>query len=99
MEKRLGWVPNAIRLAGQESLLVYCAHLQLIFSVLRRPPVSTILGREAGYGFCFLISAVLILLMLWLAAVWHGWKRNHPRFAKMALVGLVAAIVAIFLLL
>jgi hypothetical protein len=37
--------------------------------------------------------------MLWLAAVWHGWKRNHPRFAKMALVGLVAAIVAIFLLL
>jgi uncharacterized membrane protein len=99
MEKRLGWVPNAIRLAGQESLLVYCAHLVLIFSVLRRPPVSTILGREAGYGFCFLISAVLILLMLWLAAVWHGLKRSHPRFAKMAPVGLVATIVAIFLLL
>lgn len=99
MEKRLGWVPNAIRVAGQESLLVYCAHLQLIFSVLRKPPVSTILGREAGYGFCFLISAVLILLMLSLAALWHGWKRNHPRSAKMALVGLVATIAAIFLLL
>ena len=98
MEKKLGWMPNAIRLAGQESLLVYCAHLLLIFSVLRRPPVSTILGREAGYGFCFLMSAVLILLMLCLAAVWHGWKRNHPRSTRMALVGLVALNVVVFLL-
>ncbi|MGD0307885.1 MAG: heparan-alpha-glucosaminide N-acetyltransferase domain-containing protein [Acidobacteriota bacterium] len=99
MEKRLGWVPNAIRLAGQESLLVYCAHLLLIFSVLRRPPVSMILGREAGYGFCFLISAVLILLMLCLAAVWHGWKGGHPHLAKLVPAGLVAVNLIIFLLL
>lgn len=97
MEKRLGWVPGAIRLAGQESLLVYCAHLLLIFSVLRRPPVASILGREAGYGVCFLLSVGLILLMLLLAKPWHRWKREYPRFAKAALIAVSAVSIIIFL--
>jgi uncharacterized membrane protein len=98
MEKRLGWALNAIRLAGQESLLVYCAHLLLIFSILRQPPLSDIFGREAGYGACAILSLVLILLMLLSARIWHGWKRNYPRFAKFVLVAVVGVSVVIFLL-
>jgi len=98
MEKRLGWALNAIRLAGQESLLVYCAHLLLIFSILRQPPVSAIYGREAGYGVCAILSLALILLMLLSARIWHGWKRNYPRFAKSVLIAVVAISVVIFLL-
>ncbi|MGA2263654.1 MAG: heparan-alpha-glucosaminide N-acetyltransferase domain-containing protein [Acidobacteriota bacterium] len=98
MEKRLGWIPGAIRLAGQESLLVYCAHLMLIFSVLRQPRVASILGREAGYVACFLLSIALILLMLVCARIWHGWKRDHSRLAKMALWAVVGISAIIFVL-
>ncbi len=98
MEKRLGWVPGMIRLAGQESLLVYCAHLLLIFSILRQPPVVGILGREAGYGMCLVLSLALILLMLLAAKIWHGWKRGHPVSARCALIAAVVASVILFLL-
>lgn len=98
LEKRLGWAPGMIRLAGQESLLVYCAHLLLIFSVLRQPPTVLVLGKEAGYGVCFLLSLALIALMLLSARIWHSWKRSYPVFAKYALVSLIAISLVIFLL-
>jgi uncharacterized membrane protein len=98
MEKRLGWVPRAIRLVGQESLLVYGAHLLLIFSVLRRSLVASVLGRQAGYGGCLLLSAALILLMLGLARLWHGWKRDYPRFVKPTLIAVVGINAIAFLL-
>lgn len=97
MEKRLGRVSGPVRLAGQESLLVYGAHLLLIFSVLRQPPVVSILGREAGYGACFALSAALILLMLWSARVWRGWKRDQPRMAKLALLAGAGLTIAVFI--
>jgi uncharacterized membrane protein len=99
MEKRLGWVPGAIRLAGQESLLVYTLHLMLIFSVLRGKPVASLLGLEAGYAACFLMSAAIIVLMLWLAGIWHNLKRNHPRVARASLAALVGINLILFLLL
>jgi uncharacterized membrane protein len=98
MEKRLGWVPGMIRLAGQESLLVYCAHLLLIFSILRQPPVVNLLGRQAGYAACFALSIALILLMLLAAKIWHGVKRNHPRIARSALMVAVVLSAIVFLL-
>jgi uncharacterized membrane protein len=97
VEKRLGWVPRILQLAGQESLLVYCFHLLLIFSFLRQPPVAGILGREAGYGVCALLSLALILLMLLSAAIWHGWKKKYPHSAKYALIGSVAISIVVFL--
>ncbi len=98
MEKRLGWVPHAIRLAGQESLLVYSMHLLLIFSVLRGKTIAALLGREAGLGVCFLMSAAIVVLMIWMAGLWHGWKRTRPRRARMALAAFCAANAVIFLL-
>ena len=97
MEKRLGWVPRAIRLAGQESLLVYTAHLAMIYGILRRTQLSAILGRELGYAGSFLLSAVLIALNILLAGWWHSLKKNRPRAARTALFVLVALSVIIFL--
>lgn len=98
MEKGFGWAPKFIQLAGQESLFVYCAHLLLIFSFLRQPPVANVMGREAGYGVCFLLSLTLILLTLLSARIWHGWKRNHPRMARLTIIAAVAVSAVLFLL-
>ena len=99
MEKRLGWVPGPIRLAGQESLMVYALHLMLLFGVLRGKRVAPLLGLEAGYAVCFLMSAAIIVLMLLLAGIWHSLKRDHPGIAKGALAALVGVNLILFLLL
>ncbi len=98
MEKRFRWVPAPIRLAGQESLIVYGAHLLLIYSILRQPPIANQFGKEAGYPVCIALSAALIILMLLLAWLWHNWKRNYPRSAKLAPAALAALNIAIFVL-
>ena len=98
MEKRFGWVPGAIRLAGQESLLVYTLHLMLIFGILRGKGVAALLGLQAGYVACFLMSAAIILLMLGLAVLWNRLKRNRPKLARAVLAGLVGIILLLFLL-
>jgi hypothetical protein len=98
MEKRFGWMPRNIRLAGQESLLVYTLHLLLIFSILRGKMLSPILVREAGYFQCFLMSAAIIVLMLWLARIWNRLKRNHPRAARAVLASFAGINVLLFLL-
>jgi len=97
-EKRLGWVPKSIRLAGQESLLVYVLHLLLIFGVLRGQFVSSILGREAGYAASFLLSAGIILLMLWLARRWNDAKQSHPGLVRLVLALSCAVSAVVFLL-
>jgi uncharacterized membrane protein len=99
MEKRLGWVPGPIRLAGQESLLVYTLHLMLVFSILRGKLVAALLGLEAEHAACFLMSAAIIVLMLWLAGIWHNLKRNRPRIARASLAALVGINLILFLLL
>jgi uncharacterized membrane protein len=99
MEKRFGWVPGAVRLAGQESLLVYTLHLVLIFSVLRGKWATAILGLDAGYAACFLMSAAIIVLMLWLAGIWHTLKRNRPGIARGVLAALAGINLILFLLL
>jgi uncharacterized membrane protein len=97
MEKRLNYVPHPIRLAGQESLLVYCTHLLLIFSVLRRSQVTPYLGRQLGYGSCFVLSAAIAILMILLARIWHEWKIRHPKSSRPLLAVLAIATLAIFL--
>jgi len=98
MEKRFGWVPGAIRLAGQESLLVYTLHLMLIFGVLRGKGMAAVFGLEAGYAACVLLSVAIIVLMLALAGLWHGLKRNRPKLARATLAAAIGIILLLFLL-
>jgi uncharacterized membrane protein len=98
LENNLHWMPRRILLAGQESLLVYGVHIWLIFSILRGKRIGPILGMQAGYWGCLLLSASIILLMLFLAQYWHFLKKNHRRFAKSAQIIIVVSMILVFLL-
>ncbi len=97
LEKFLRWVPNPIRLAGQESLLVYGVHLWVIFAFLRGKHLGPLLGLERGYLGCFLMSAGIIVCMLWLARGWHHLKRNYPTFTRRAQAATVLIMITVFL--
>jgi uncharacterized membrane protein len=97
MERYLHWVPKPVRLAGQESLLVYGVHLWVIFALLRGKDLGPVLGLEAGYFRCFLISAAIIVGMLLLARYWHTLKVDYPRFTKLAQAAVVVTMVLVFL--
>jgi len=98
LEKYIHWIPKPVRLAGQESLLVYGVHLWVIFALLRGKHVGPVLGLEAGYVRCFIMSAIIIVFMLWLARNWHALKTNYPRFTKLAQAAAVIIMIIVFLL-
>jgi len=98
LEINAHWVPKPIQLAGQESLLVYGVHLWVIFALLRGKHLGVVLGLQAGYLGCFLLSAAIAVLMLLLAKCWHALKRNHPAFTKFAQRVTVLIMMAVFLL-
>ncbi len=98
LEKYRRFAPSSIRLAGQESLLVYGVHLWVIFAFLRGRHLGPILGLEMGYLMCFLVSAAIILFMLWLARKWNGWKKNYPSRIKRGQFVVVMLMIIIFLL-
>jgi fucose 4-O-acetylase-like acetyltransferase len=98
METGIQWVPRPIQLAGQESLLVYGVHIWLIFAFLRGKRVGQILGLETGYLGCFLLSAAITLLMLFLAKYWHALKKSYPAYAKFGQAITVLIMIAVFLL-
>ncbi len=97
LEKFLRWVPNPVRLAGQESLLVYGVHLWVIFAFLRGKHAGPVLGLEKGYLGCFLLSAAIIVAMLWLARGWHALKLDYPRLAKRGQALTVLIMLTVFL--
>jgi fucose 4-O-acetylase-like acetyltransferase len=97
-EKHLSWIPQSVRVAGQESLLVYGLHLWVIFAFLRGKHVGPLLGLEMGYARCFALSAVIILAMLGLAALWRNLKMNYPRITKRAQAITVLAMILVFVM-
>lgn len=97
LEKYLRWVPNPIRLAGQESLLVYGVHLWVIFALLRGKHLGPVLGLERGYFGCFLMSAAIIVFMLWLSRIWHRLKHSHPTFTSRAQAAIVLTMIVVFI--
>jgi uncharacterized membrane protein len=96
--ERAQWrLPRSVLTAGQESLLVYGAHLALIYGFFRGKFMTPYLGRQAGYAVCFTLSAALIVLMLWLAGRWHRLKRDYPSITKKAQMAAVLIMIAIFI--
>ncbi len=90
---------DAVRLAGQESLLVYGVHLWLIFAVMRGKHLGPILGLQAGYAGCFAWAALVIALLLWLARGWHTLKARHERAVRWGQAAVVVTVILVFVLL
>jgi uncharacterized membrane protein len=98
IERRGMRLPGGVLVAGQESLLAYGIHLVVIFGLLRNRYVGKILGLEAGYAGCFILSVLVILLMLEAARRWHVFKRQHPQLVFRAQAAAIITLVLIFLL-
>jgi uncharacterized membrane protein len=98
LEKFLRFAPRPIQTAGQESLMVYCVHLWAIYGLLRGNLLAGVLGREAGYLGCLLISLGLIFSLLWLAGQWQELKKSYPRQVKRAQGAAVILSLAAFFL-
>lgn len=56
------------------------------------------LGLHMGYAGCFLLSAVLVILMLYLAHHWHALKKNYLKQTRAAQAAVVVSLIIIFLL-
>ena len=91
-------IPKPVRIAGQESLLVYGLHLFVIFGVLRGKHLGPILGLKAGWLVSFALSAALVVLMLWLAGKWQLLKRAWPAHVRWSQAAVVVSIALVFLL-
>lgn len=92
------WIPSLVRLAGQESLLVYGVHLWLIFGFLRGKVFGPKLGMQMGYAGCFALSIVLITAMLYLAKYYHILKMRHPKHVRQAQAVIVISMMGVFFL-
>ena len=97
LERSARWIPRRVQLAGQESLMVYGVHLWVIFALLRGKHVGPSLGLEMGYAGCLVLSAAIVVFMLWLAKHWHNLKRTHPRLTKLGQAATVLTLVLVFL--
>ncbi len=98
LERRGAWHPRGVLVAGQESLLAYGLHLVIIFGALRNRYVGRVLGLEAGYPGCFVLSVLVIILMLEAAQRWHVFKRQHPRLVFQTQAAAIITLAAVFLL-
>jgi len=96
-ETRAKWM-QPVRLAGQESLLVYGVHLWIIYAFLRGRTLGPIIGKQFGYLGCFGLSIAIIILILILAKYWHALKKNYPHQTRLVQAGIVLAMVMVFLL-
>jgi peptidoglycan/LPS O-acetylase OafA/YrhL len=90
---------SVVTLVGRESLLVYTAHLQVIYASIGGLSFHTWVGRSFGYPAVIAATLVLIGLMILLAFWWdrvrRGERRRMRRVQWLALaVFLVAFIVS-----
>jgi uncharacterized membrane protein len=88
---------SVVALAGRESLLVYAAHLMLIFGDFPGFSFRRWAGESFGYGEAFIATAMLIALMVVLAFWWDRIRKGDPRRKRLiqglALAGFVVAFV------
>lgn len=97
-ELRGKWIPSLVRVAGQESLLVYGVHLWIIFAFLRGRLLAPFLPLHLGYVGCFSLSIVIVLLMLYLSNYYHGLKSRYPQRVRYAQGVIVTLMILIFVL-
>jgi uncharacterized membrane protein len=80
-EQRWGKRPAPVTVLGQESLLVYAAHLAIIYGTLW-PSLSFMIGKTRSWPEVAAMALVLIAAMFGLALAWHAGKERNPRLAR-----------------
>jgi len=86
-----------VLLFGQESLLVYVAHLLILYGDFGEFNLQKSIGGTFGYVQAGLLSSALIALM-WLAAVrWHRIKRESPRLKRFVTTAAIVTVAGLLL--
>jgi uncharacterized membrane protein len=80
-EQKWGKRPAPVTTVGQESLLVYAAHLAVIYGTLW-PSLSFLIGKTRSWLEVAVMALVLIAAMFALALAWHRFKTTRPAAAK-----------------
>ena len=80
-EQRWGSRPAPVTTIGQESLLVYAAHIVVIYGAFW-PSLSFLIGKTRSWLEVAVMALVLIAAMFVLALAWHQFKTTRPAAAK-----------------
>jgi uncharacterized membrane protein len=85
---------------GVESLLIYVAHLIVLYGTVLNPDLNlqNIIGATLPVGPVFLILLLFILSMLALALIWNYLKRRHPDAYRLFQLGVAAVFLLFFFL-
>jgi uncharacterized membrane protein len=80
-EQKWGNRPASVTTVGQESLLVYAAHIVVIYGAFW-PSLSFLIGKTRSWLEVAAMAVLLIAAMFALALAWHRFKTTKPAAAK-----------------
>ena len=84
LAERAAWVGAAMRacgLVGQESLIVYVAHLAVLHGVLGSPGIALIVGHSLSLGETAIATVATAAVSLGLAGTWGARKARRAALA------------------
>lgn len=91
--------PNSpLTLFGKESLLVYVAHLLIVYGYTFEFSFVRLFGKTLPYWQCFVLTAALALGMYFLALGWSRLKELNMRLAKLLQAGVILGTAIYFIL-
>jgi uncharacterized membrane protein len=80
-EQKRGNRPVPVTTIGRESLLVYTAHIAIIYGTFG-PSLSFLIGKTRSWLEVTAMALVLMAAMFVLAMAWHAGKEKNPRLAR-----------------
>ncbi len=85
--------------AGQETLMVYFIHLQILYQpVWAGKSLVVLAAQRFSFAASLVIAVAFMVLMLLLAQRWHAWKRAHGRVHRIGTAVMIIGGAAVFVL-
>lgn len=81
---------SVLTLFGKESLVVYVAHLLIVYGYTFEFSFTRMYGKTLAFWQCFLLTIGLTILMYGLALGWNTLKHTKMKWAKLVQAGVVA---------
>jgi hypothetical protein len=96
LETKFSINPKWAVLMGQESFLIYAAHLVLLYSKVHEQSLVSIWKGQFNYLQCLLYYFATLAPMFALGYAWRWCKQHYPRTAKVVMYGLAALFIFFF---
>lgn len=97
-EKKEGTGRSLLTMFGQESLLVYVAHLLIVYGYTFEWSFIRVFDSTLNYWQCFGLTILLIGVMYLLAYGWHELKIKSIRTAKLVQYGVILGTAVYFVM-